>query len=76
MMIEDIINTYQSLNQELRMALSTMEKKDSVLRIRAKIIANQKRCPHFDNNYNWAIVDGKCPYCGFNLEGEKNAKSY
>ena len=71
-MIDDIIHTYQALNQELKQALSTMERKDNIYQIRARIIENQKRCPHFDNNYNWTIIDGKCPYCGFNLKGEKN----
>lgn len=74
MTIDDVIHTYQSLNQELQIALSTMEKKDSIYNIRARIVENQKRCPHFDNNYNWAVINGKCPYCGFNLEGEKNER--
>lgn len=66
-MIQDIIQTKEKLDQQLKTALSTMEHKDTVKKIRAAITENQKRCPHFDNNYNWAIVDDICPYCGFHF---------
>ena len=66
-MIDDIIDTRNRLNKELRMALSTMEKKDTIQKIRLEIINNQKRCPHFSTNYNWAIVDDTCPYCGMHF---------
>jgi len=66
-MIDDIINTRNRLNKELRMALSTMEKKDTIQKIKLEIMNNQKRCPHFSANYNWAIVDDTCPYCGMHF---------
>ena len=66
-MIEDIISTHEQLARELRFALATMERSNKVEEIHQKIIENQKRCPHFDNNYNWAIVNDTCPYCGFHF---------
>lgn len=65
MNIDDIIHTRNELNKELRLALSTMERKDTIERIRTQIIDNQKHCPHTSSKYNWAIVDDTCPYCGF-----------
>lgn len=67
MTIDNIIQTRQRLDAELQMALSTMERKDTVRKIRLEIMENQKKCPHFDNNYNWAIVEDICPYCGFHF---------
>ena len=66
-MIEDIIQTHERLNNELRLALATMERSDKIFNIKKQIIKNQLRCPHFDNNYNWAIIDDTCPYCGFHF---------
>lgn len=66
-MIDDIINTRNRLNKELRMALSTMERKDTIQKIKDEIRNNQKRCPHFDHNYNWEIIDDTCPYCGMHF---------
>lgn len=67
MSIEKIIENRERLDKELRFALSTMERKDTIAKIRLDILKNQKACPHFDNKYNWAVVDGICPYCGFQL---------
>lgn len=67
MNIEEIITNRNRLDNELRQALSTMERKDTIAKIRLDIIKNQRACPHFDNNYNWAVIDGVCPYCGFKL---------
>lgn len=66
-MIDEIIRENERLAKELRMALSTMERSDRVNEVHKKIIENQKRCPHFSTKYNWAVVDGVCPYCGFQL---------
>ena len=67
MTIEEVINTRVKLDKELKMALATMERSSAIYDIRKKIIENQKRCPHFDQNYNWAIIDETCPYCGFHF---------
>lgn len=67
MSIEKIIENRERLDKELRFALSTMERKDTIAKIRLDILKNQKACPHFDNKYNWAVIDGICPYCGFQL---------
>ena len=72
-MLDDIINTHEKLEHELRLALATMERSDKVFEIKKQIIANQARCPHTSDKYNWTIAYGKCPYCGFifNKEDDK-----
>lgn len=67
MNIEDIIKCHEQLNNQLKNALITMERKDDIKEIRSAIIENQKKCPHYSNKYNWAIIDEKCPYCGMKL---------
>lgn len=71
MNIDDIIQNREELNTRLRMALATMERKSTIQEIRKEIIHNQQQCPHFSDKYNWAIVDGVCPYCGYMLGGDK-----
>ena len=53
MRVDDIIQTRERLNRELRMALSTMERKDTIEKIKLAIIDNQKHCPHVSAKYNW-----------------------
>jgi len=67
MKIDDIIQTREQLNHELRMALSTMERKDTIEKIKLAIIDNQKHCPHTSTKYNWEITNDTCPYCGFHF---------
>ena len=67
MNIDEIIATHQQLDAELRIALSTMERKDDIKEIRKKIQANQESCPHYSNKYNFICEDNKCPYCGKTL---------
>lgn len=67
MNINEVIQTHELLEKQLKEALSTMDKKDSIPKIRKLILENQQQCPHFDNNYNWAIIDETCPYCGKRL---------
>lgn len=67
MKIDDIIQTREQLNHELRMALSTMERKDTIEKIKLAIIDNQKHCPHASTKYNWEITNDTCPYCGFHF---------
>ena len=69
-MIEEIIKKHNYLERKLRDALSTMERSDKVFEIKKEIIENQKRCPHVSSEYNWAIVNDTCPYCGFHFGGE------
>lgn len=64
MNIETIIEKHNRLDRELQLALATMERKDRIQEIRLEMLENQKNCPHVDNNYNWAMIDGCCPYCG------------
>lgn len=66
--IDNIIAEKKQLEEELRFALSTMEKKDDILIIFNKIKENQAKCPHFSSEYNWVMVDGNCPYCGKKLK--------
>ena len=67
MNINEIINTHDNLKRQLRNALATMERSEKIREIREAIIENQRKCPHFSNKYNWAIVDDTCPYCGFHF---------
>ena len=67
MKIDDIIQTREQLNRELRMALSTMERKDTIEKIKLAMIDNQKHCPHVSTKYNWEITNDTCPYCGFHF---------
>ena len=65
MNIDEIIERRETLNKELRTALSVMERSDKIRELRKQIIENQRKCPHFSNKYDWAIIDDTCPYCGF-----------
>lgn len=67
MKIDDIIQTRERLNYELRIALSTMERKDTIEKIKLAMIDNQKHCPHASTKYNWEITNDTCPYCGFHF---------
>ena len=71
MTIEKIIESHERLEKELAFALSTMEKKDTIQKIRKQLIELQSHCPHFDSNYNYAIIEDKCPYCGKKIFGGK-----
>lgn len=82
MKIDDIIQTHERLNKELKLALSTMERKDTIQKIKLAIIDNQKYCPHASTKYNWKITNDTCPYCGFHFSTnsiwreDKNDKGY
>ena len=65
--IMKIVARRERLDKELRMALATMERSDKIEEIRKQQIANQMSCPHFSTEFNWAIVDDICPYCGFHF---------
>ena len=62
--INEIKTKYQNLNLDLRRALSTMEKKDSVILIKQQIEELQQLCPHkINDTYDFSHSD-HCPYCG------------
>ena len=62
--IDEIIDERDRLNRQLRIALATMEKKDTIREIQAKMRINQAKCPHFDTKYNFVWANDTCPYCG------------
>ena len=64
MNIEQIVRNREILDKELRRALSSMEKKDTIFEIRKKIKDNQDACPHFSAVLNFVQTDDYCPYCG------------
>ena len=66
--ITNIKVKYESLNQELKQALSRMERTDRVFIIRDAIKDLQKLCPHNNGNYDFSI-DDECPYCGKRFKG-------
>ena len=63
-MIDDIIVERERLDRLLMQAVATMEKKDTIDKIRSLIRINQNNCPHFSSKYNYVFVDDTCPYCG------------
>lgn len=68
MMIDEIMSTHERLDDQLKIALSHMERSDVIFEIRQEIKKNQLRCPHQDNVYNLQPIHGCCPYCGKELE--------
>ena len=66
--IDTVIHDREVLNEVLRNALSTMEKKDTVKKTRLQLLELQNNCPHFSTKYNWVMTDDICPYCGKKLE--------
>ena len=61
--IEQIGKKYQQLNNDLRHALSTMEKSDKVFIIKNMIKDLQYECPHNNGSFDFSNAN-KCPYCG------------
>lgn len=66
--INNIKEKYKSLNQELKQALSRMERTDRVFAIRDAIKDLQSLCPHNNGNYDFSDTD-QCPYCGKHFKG-------
>lgn len=62
--IEKIIEDKQALDEILKNALATMEKKDTIKEIHLKLMELQNECPHYSTKYNWAMKNDTCPYCG------------
>lgn len=56
MTVDEIKERYGVLNEQLHIALSTMDKQDTVKNIRQQILNLQEQCPHTN--------DKICPYCG------------
>ena len=63
-MIDDIIAEKERLERLLKQAGATMEKKETINKIRAQMRINQAKCPHYSTKYNYVFVDDTCPYCG------------
>ena len=61
--IANIKVKYETLNQELKQALSHMERSDRVFIIKEAIKDLQTLCPHNNGHYDFSNTD-ECPYCG------------
>ena len=61
--IKEIQARYNNLNHDLRAALSTMEKSDSIFVIRQQIKELQALCPHDDGSFDFT-TKSSCPFCG------------
>ena len=61
--INNIKVQYDSLNQELKQALSRMQLTDRVYVIKEAIKDLQTICPHNNGSFDFSDTDG-CPYCG------------
>ena len=66
--INSVKDKYDSLNKELRQALSRMERTDKVLIIREAIKDLQTICPHNNGSFDFSNND-ECPYCGKKFKG-------
>ena len=75
-LIDDIIFEYNNLEKELRLSLSTMERKSKIYEIKQSIFNLQRKCPHYDETHEFDLIDGKCVYCGKQLEVDRNDKGY
>lgn len=69
MNMDEIIRKHADIERRLMFALSTMERKSTINEIHEELIALQEQCPHFSLEHSYAILDGKCPYCGRVLFG-------
>ena len=70
MTIEEIISKKKDLNKQLIEALSTMSLSSNVKEIRKAIKENQEHCPHISQQFNSALINGCCPFCGKNMESK------
>ena len=61
--IEQIGKKYQQLNDELKKALSSMERSDKVFIIHNMMEDLQHECPHNNGNFDFSTTE-RCPYCG------------
>ena len=61
--IDEIRIKYENLNNDLRRALSSMEKSDKVFMIRNMIKDLQLLCPHNNGSFDFSDTE-RCPYCG------------
>ncbi len=61
--INNIKTKYQELNNELKQALSRMERSDRVILIRDAIKALQQLCTHNNGSFDFSDTN-ECPYCG------------
>ena len=68
MTIEEIMEKKRVLDMELQIALSTMERKDTLPLIKQRIEENQQMCPHNNGTYDFSSANG-CPYCGKRFKG-------
>ena len=68
MNVNEIQQTYKTLNNELREAVSHMERSDRLFVIRQAIKELQNLCPHENDNYNFTHEE-QCPYCGKRCRG-------
>ena len=68
MTVQEVLVNRRRLESELQMALATMEKKNTIHRIKQQLENNQKQCSHTDSNYNWSEQGEQCPYCGMHFQ--------
>lgn len=68
MTIDEIIEKHRVLNSELRLAVASMDRKNTITLIRERMKKLQEQCPHVSVEYDWEPVNGECPYCGKKVE--------
>ena len=65
--IDNIKVKYETLNKELKDAVSRMERTDRVFIIRDAIKDLQALCPHNNGSFDFSDTE-YCPYCGKKME--------
>ena len=60
MNVDDITQERQAIERELKHALSTMEKKETIFELKKRLEKVQNECPHIE-------FAKECPYCGKKL---------
>ena len=66
--INNIKVKYESLNKDLKQALSRMERTDRVFIIKEAIKDLQAICPHDNGSFDFTSTE-YCPYCGKHFKG-------
>lgn len=66
--INNIKVKYESLNKDLKQALSRMERTDRVFIIKEAIKDLQAICPHDNGSFDFTNTE-YCPYCGKRFKG-------
>lgn len=72
MTIKEIIDKTDVLCYNIKVAAATMNKKDELFELRRQLKEIQSNCPHVSQEYNWATINGICPYCRGSIRSKED----